>query len=208
MNSEIRITRVTGADLNRFIPEVARLRIQVFRDYPYLYDGDLDYEARYLRTYSQASGSVVVLALDGERVVGASTALPLAEETDPFKAPFIMRGYDPSQVFYLGESVLLPEYHGRGIGVRFFAERETHASMLAASPEHAFGPLRWLTFCAVERPADDPRRPPGYVPLDAFWRKRGYARQATLRTEFSWKELGETSDSPKPMVFWLKEFRG
>jgi GNAT superfamily N-acetyltransferase len=208
MNQEIRITPVTGVDLGRFIQEVAHLRIRVFRDYPYLYEGDLDYEAKYLRTYSEASGSVVILALDGERVIGASTALPLSEETDPFKAPFITQGYDPSQVFYLGESVLLPEYRGRGVGVRFFAEREAHARAWAASPDSAFGPLRWLTFCAVERPADDPQRPPGYAPLDAFWRKRGYIRQATLRTEFSWKELGQTVESPKPMVFWLKKFQG
>ncbi|HRY15854.1 MAG: GNAT family N-acetyltransferase [Candidatus Competibacteraceae bacterium] len=206
MNDEIRIACVTGADLDRFIPEVARLRITVFRDYPYLYDGDLDYEARYLRTYSQAHGSVVVLALDGERVIGASTALPLTEETDPFKAPFLAHGYDPAQVFYLGESVLLPDYRGHGVGVRFFTEREQHARALAASSNSAFGPLRWLTFCAVERPADDPRRPPDYIPLDAFWRKRGYTRQPGLRTEFSWKELGETVESPKPMVCWLKEF--
>ncbi|MCB1920102.1 MAG: GNAT family N-acetyltransferase [Candidatus Competibacteraceae bacterium] len=207
MNDEIRIACVTGANLERFIPEVARLRIQVFRDYPYLYDGDLDYEARYLRTYSQARGSVVVLALDGARIVGASTGLPLAEETDPFKAPFIAHGYDPSQVFYLGESVLLPEYRGRGIGVRFFVEREAHARALAASPDSVFGPLRWLTFCAVERPADDPRRPLDYAPLNAFWRKRGYTRQASLRTAFSWKEVGEAGESLKPMVFWLKEFQ-
>jgi len=41
----------------------------------------LDYEARYLRTYSQARGSVIVLALDVDRVVGAATAVPLREET-------------------------------------------------------------------------------------------------------------------------------
>lgn len=146
----------------------------------------------------------MVLALDGERVVGASTALPLSEETDAVKAPLLGRGYDPRQVFYLGESVLLPGYRGRGIGVRFFAEREAHAHALAESPDNPFGPLRWVAFCVVERPADDPRRPDDYRPLDAFWNKRGYRRQEHLRTQFSWKELGETAESPKPMVFWLK----
>jgi len=50
MTDAIEIVRVTGADLERWISELARLRIRVFRDWPYLYDGDADYEARYLRT--------------------------------------------------------------------------------------------------------------------------------------------------------------
>jgi GNAT superfamily N-acetyltransferase len=196
MSKPIQIKRVTGADLDDHIGELARLRIQVFRDYPYLYDGDLDYEARYLRTYSQARGSVIVLALDVDRVVGAATAVPLREETEAVQAPFIEQGYDPADVFYLGESVLLPEYRGQGIGVRFFEEREAHG--------RAFGPLRWFAFCAVERPAEDQRRPPDYRPLDRFWGNRGYRRHPALSTRFSWKEIGESEASPKPMVFWLK----
>ncbi|WP_295879249.1 GNAT family N-acetyltransferase [uncultured Thiohalocapsa sp.] len=204
MTDDLQISRVCGAALDDAIPDLAALRIRVFRDYPYLYDGDADYEAKYLATYAQARGSVVVLVRDGERIVGASTALPLVEETDEVQAPFTAAGYDPARVFYLGESVLLPEYRGRGIGVRFFDEREDHARALAADPASGFGPFDWLTFCAVERTADHPRRPPGYVPLDRFWQHRGYSRHPQLRTTFSWQEIGETAETPKPMVFWLK----
>ena len=66
-----------GEAAKPFIPSLAALRIQVFREYPYLYEGDLSYEEKYLQDYSRIPDSVVVLALDGERVVGASTALPL-----------------------------------------------------------------------------------------------------------------------------------
>ena len=204
MTDDIQITRVSGPALERAIPDLAQLRIRVFREYPYLYDGDADYEAKYLATYAQARGGVVVLVRDGERIVGASTGLPLVEETDEVQAPFTAAGYDPARVFYLGESVLLPEYRGRGIGVRFFEEREAHARDLAADPASGFGPFDWLSFCAVERAADDPRRPPGYQPLDRFWQHRGYTRHPELRTTFRWQEIGETAESPKPMVFWLR----
>lgn len=204
MTDDLHIARLSGSALEGVIADLAQLRIRVFRDYPYLYDGDADYEAKYLATYARARGGVVVLVRDGGRIVGASTALPLTEETDEVRAPFITAGYDPARVFYLGESVLLPEYRGRGIGVRFFDEREAHARGLAADPASGLGPFDWLTFCAVERAADDPRRPPGYQPLDRFWAHRGYTRHPALRTEFSWRELGETEESPKPMVFWLK----
>ena len=41
MAKDIRIERWSGPALEQFIPELARLRIEVFRDFPYLYDGDM-----------------------------------------------------------------------------------------------------------------------------------------------------------------------
>ena len=72
-------TRVlTGEALAAALEDVARLRIRVFRDFPYLYDGDADYERDYLRAY-QSPGAVVVAAMDGDRVVGAATGAPMAD---------------------------------------------------------------------------------------------------------------------------------
>ena len=200
-SSELRLLKATGNALDRYIPALADLRIGVFKEYPYLYDGNADYEARYLQTYRDAEGCIVVIVLDGDRVVGASTALPLSEETDEVKAPFLAGRYEPQGVFYLGESVLLPAYRGRGLGVRFFEEREQHARILAKQRGR---PFDWFAFCAVQRAEDDPRRPEGYAPLDRFWKKRGYRCHPELTTTFSWQELGESEETAKPITFWLK----
>lgn len=196
MSDQLRIFRSTGAALERFIPALAQLRITVFRDFPYLYDGNMDYEQRYLRTYVEAPGSVMVLVVDGDDIVGASTAVPLEYETNEIKLPFVQAGVDPRRVFYLGESVLRENYRGRGLGVRFFREREAHAREI--------GQFEHVAFCAVDRPSDHPRRPAGYTPLDAFWRKRGYEKQSQLRTTMTWRDLDEATPTPKPMTFWLK----
>lgn len=142
---------------------------------------------------------MVVLVLDGDRVVGATTGLPLDAETEEFKKPFLAHGYDPARIFYCGESVLLKEYRGRGIYPRFFAEREGHA--------RALGRFDWCSFCCVQRPADHPRRPPDYQPLDPVWSKFGYVKHPELVTTYTWKDLDEDHESPKPMVFWLKSLR-
>ena len=89
MPKDIRIERCSGAELAQYIPELARLRIEVFRDFPYLYDGNYDYEEKYLQTYIDTPDSVIVLAFDGDKVVGASTALPMRYETDELKKPFL-----------------------------------------------------------------------------------------------------------------------
>ena len=199
MSDMITIRSFTGSDVERYIPEVARLRIEVFREFPYLYDGNMAYEAKYLRTYTASPDSVVVIAFDDDQVVGASTAVPLRHETDEIKRPFLEHKIDPQSVFYLGESVLRSDYRGRGIGVRFFQEREAHA--------HRIGDFSWLAFCAVERPMNHPRRPVDYVPLDEFWNKRGYFKRPELRTTLSWQDIDEPSQTSKPMVFWLKQFK-
>lgn len=199
MTDNLHIEALTGINLERYVPDLAHLRIEVFRDFPYLYDGSLDYEAKYLQTYIQAPDSVIVIVRDGARVVGASTAVPLVHETANIQKPFIAHGYDPRTVFYLGESVLLKHYRGRGIGVRFFTEREAHAQRV--------GDFAWSAFCAVDRPPDHPRRPMDYVPLDAFWQKRGYVQHPEITTTFFWRDLDETAESEKPMTYWLKALR-
>lgn len=192
----VTLQRLTGADLRARIADLAGLRISVFRAFPYLYDGDLAYEARYLETYLKAPESALIAALDGETLVGAATALPLADETPDVIAPFPEHGFDPAEVFYFGESVLLPGYRGRGIGVAFFEEREAWARRL--------GRFRIAAFCAVERPDDHPRRPADYQPLDAFWRRRGFAPLPGMATQFSWQDLDESAESPKRMLYWIK----
>lgn len=192
----LKIQSVSGEALKDCIPALAALRIRVFREYPYLYDGDLTYEEEYLNTYVQASDSVIVLVFDGDEVVGASTAIPMANETVEFKQPFIDAGYNPDEIFYCGESILLPGYRGQGVGVAFFEQREAHAAKL--------GGFKYSCFCAVERPEDHPRRPADYKPLDSFWHKRGYQKAPELATTYRWKDLDEAEQSAKPMTFWMK----
>ena len=55
------------------------------------------------------------------------------------------------------------------------------------------------------RPADHPRRPAGYVPLDGFWRERGSRPVPGLVGTISWRDLDEPTESAKPMQFWTKQ---
>ena len=190
----IRTRVLTGGDLAAALDDVARLRIAVFRDWPYLYDGDVGYERDYLRAY-QSPGAVVVAALDGDRIVGAATGAPMADHADDFAAAFADRPEPLSDIFYCAESVLLPEYRGHGLGHAFFDAREDHARALGH---------RYSAFCSVIRPMDHPARPAAYRPLDGFWRKRGYAPLPGVIASFSWKDLGETEESRKDLQFWMR----
>lgn len=191
----VRVEVREGEELRSALAPLAELRIRVFYEFPYLYEGSEKYEEEYLELYARSPRSLVVLVWDDQHVVGASTVLPLSDAPADMQAPFVRSGIDLSVVDYFGESVLLPEYRGRGLGVRFFELREEHA--------RAHG-LPVCAFCAVNRPADHPLRPKDYVPNDAFWRRRGYEKAPELQTTLSWLDRGEPEQSPKPMTFWLK----
>lgn len=190
------VRRLDHQDAQVWFEQLAALRITVFREWPYLYDGDLAYERDYLEAYFASPNAFIAGAFDGDALIGACTASPLKDHADEFAEPFNERGFDIAHYFYLGESVLLPSYRGHGIGVEFFAVREAEARRQG---------FRNCVFCAVMRPENHPNSPAGYTPLNAFWRKRGYEKMKGLEAYFAWKDLGDRQQTSKPMAFWHKQ---
>lgn len=194
--AELEFLRRSGSGIDAFVDELAQLRIRVFRDFPYLYDGDLAYERGYLATYVDSPQSLAFLVYDGDDLVGATTALPLADEESAFSEPLVGAGFDAACVFYFGESLLLPGYRGKGLGHRFFDEREAWARRV--------GDFDYSCFCAVQRPVDHPLRPTGYVPLDAFWQRRGYTRRDDITATYRWRDIDSDHETEKRLTFWLR----
>lgn len=186
---------LTGAALDAALEDVAGLRIAVFRDWPYLYDGTMEYERSYLQWYRNSGAALLVGAFDGDRLVGAATGTPMEDHANDFAAAFANTGLALTDIFYCAESVLLTEYRGFGVGHRFFDLREDHARALGR---------RWVAFCSVIRPADHPACPPDARSNDAFWRGRGYAPMPGVVATFHWRDIGDPFDSPKPLQFWIR----
>ena len=98
------IEALKAGELASVLGALAELRINVFRDFPYLYDGSLDYEHNYLSRFSKAHGAVIVVARDGGRIVGAATGAPMMEVEPEFSAPFLAHGYDIDCLLYTSPS--------------------------------------------------------------------------------------------------------
>lgn len=175
------------------LPDLARLRITVFREWPYLYEGTLDYESRYLTHFLEEAGAVLVVARDGEQIVGAATCSPMSGQDAAFRQPFEEAGHDVARLSYFGESVLLPTYRGHGLGHRFFDAREDAARAAGADA---------ACFCAVVRPADHPLRPAGARDLGPFWRGRRYAPLDGIMAHYEWQDIDQSAETRHPMQFW------
>ena len=184
-----------GQSIRPYIPHLGRLRMTVFKEYPYLYEGELGTETDYLRTYIDCSESVLIIVKDNDRVVGASTALPLEYETIECQTPFLNANIPINEVFCFGESVLLPEYRGQGLYREFFKQRETAARNYGS---------KIVAFCAVEREKNDDRQPENYQPLDEIWHYFNYTKHPVLKTKIEWKQIGHKESSLNTMSFWIK----
>jgi GNAT superfamily N-acetyltransferase len=192
----VTVEALTGKDLQAAMDDLARLRIEVFRDYPYLYEGTLDYEANYLSVFASGRDGVIAAARDGDTIIGCATGSGLTAHHEEFARPFLKASYNIDKIFYCGESVLLPHYRGQGLGHAFFDMREAHAKKNGYTH---------CTFCAVVRPGNHPLKPQDYSPLDAFWQKRGYRKMPGLTASFSWKDIGEPHVTAHTMQFWMRD---
>ncbi len=194
--ASIEVRALRGAELEAALDDVARLRIAVFRDWPYLYDGTLDYERHYLATYRDNPGALLVGAFEQGRLIGASTSTLMEDHASEFAAPFRDLGLPLTSILYGAESVLLAPYRGIGLGHRFIDQREDHARAMGRSH---------VAFCSVVRGKDHPARPENARTNDAFWLGRGYAPLPGVLAEFAWKDLGASAESSKKLQFWMRE---
>jgi hypothetical protein len=196
--SRIKIKTYTDNAWLTYLDELAALEIEVFRSYPYLYDVTLEYEKEYLRTYAESGKSAMVLAFDGNTVVGASTCIPMTEVEEEVKSPFRNAPYPMQKVLYLGESILLKDYRKKGVGLAFYKHRERHALSLG---------MDYTAFCSIIRPKTHPLRPKNYRSLSQYWNKRGYHEHPEMKATMVWKDVGEQGESSKELIFWIKDLR-
>lgn len=197
MHTNIRIRSFTDASMTPYLPLVARLRLEVFRDYPYLRQGSLDTEREHLEKYCHCKEAIVIIVFDDSKVVGATTGIPLEMEPLAVQKPFLDKGLDPKLYYYFSDSALLKNYRRRGIGHHFFDLREQHVLKL--------GRFKHICFCTVVRPENDPLKPVDHMSLNDFWRKRGYLQHTELKCHFNWKDVGSEILTEKQMFFWVRD---
>ncbi len=175
-----------GSDIQPYVDRLAGLRLTVFREYPYLYEGTISEEQNYLKMYSMSSNSILVIARDGDKVIGMATAIPLNETSSDYWKIFSDKKIPIDAIFYLGEMVLLKEYRGKGIGSRIYHQLEKLVKER--------GLYKKITLSEVDRGGDD----------KSFWKTKGFIKHPELRVYFSWKEIGELKKTRHALVFSSK----
>ncbi len=184
-----------GEAIRPHLAGIARLRMEIFREFPYLYLGEEAYELEYLRSYADSDNAFVVLAWDGDVLAGALTGVPLQEEMPEFTAPFAHSSYALDRLFYIGELLFLPRYRGQGLGTMLFGEAEAHVRSRSS--------FSHLTCATVVRPDEHPFRPDDFIPIDGFLHRHAFERMDGVTVDLSWPEVDGVTRG-HAMQFWIR----
>lgn len=183
-----------GSAILPYVAQVAELRIEIFREFPYLYKGDMETERGYFKSYSQCLNSLFVIARENGKVVGALTGIPLADALDECWTSHSDMAID--RVYYWGDIVVQKQHRGKGLGKKLCELFEKAIKEMKS--------FEMIAFKEIIRAGNHPKRPKDYHSLDAFWQKRGYKKHPELTSSVSWKEIGSVEKVDHEMVFWLK----
>ena len=187
---------VTGAAIAVVLDSLASLRLEIFREYPYLYDGRREDELAYLKSYAEAPDACVILAHDEGAVVGAATGMPFIHEGAQMLPAIAASQYNVEKLYYVGELLLYPAYRNKGLGLQLLGQLEQQI--------HSLGRYQHLVCATVERPAAHLLQPDVYVPITRFLARTGFDLMPGVTTSFAWRETdGIRRDHP--MQFWVKE---
>lgn len=189
-----------GHMIEDYIEKIALLRLQVLLEFPFLYEGKINFEKDLLKTYSNSANSLVEMALIGDEVVGVTSCIPMSEESDEMQRMFSNQGYDNKRIFFFGESLIAKEYRSHDIYREFFRRMEEHVIDVQPASEYA-------VFGSIKRSKNHSMYTTEYKGMTDFWSGLGYKEDRKLFLEFKWKDINKKTESLKKMVFWKKKLR-
>lgn len=203
-SNNLTVEILTGKQIIPVIPEVAKLRIKMFREFPYLYEGGIkykEYEEKYLTSFIETSHALLVTLKDGNTIGGVATALPFISAGEHFVEvlqKFREQGLNPKDYFYIGDVIVLPEYQGQRFSVISVEKIENLARQWGY--KHA-------CLMTVMRDKNDPRRPKNYKDTDGIWAHLGYEKIDIIMNSVypTIQANGNVKEVPNPMRFWVKK---
>lgn len=196
----VNITLIPRDQLARYSSLLSSWRISSFRDFPYLYEGNAEYEQEYLNGFCVNPRSVMFAAYCNDETIALLSALPLESSFEIIRetgALSALCGIPCDEIFYIGEVIVHPEYQGRGIARMLMKEAEDYAA------KQGYGASCFLT---VVRDPHDPRRLAQYYDPDLIWSRLGYTL-TTITTSFDWptRQLdGTVGTMAHELVYWFK----
>jgi hypothetical protein len=187
---------LSGHEVIPYLDRLGELRIAVFSEYPYLYDGSIEAEKNYLKMYAQSKSSLVVLSKIDKKIIGFIAGLPFTESLDnDYKDSFLTEVPIEKTVFYLGEILIQIPYRRNKIGNQLFQLFEHQLKLKG---------YKKILGCTVIREANSDKQEEGFS-IEQLIISKGAAKCADLIQRIGWKEVGKDESTEHFMQYWEKE---
>jgi GNAT superfamily N-acetyltransferase len=194
---------LTQEKMEPLLPFIATLRINIFKEYPYLYDGDFKEEMDDLEHCAQLPNNALAIAYYKDIPVGFLYGIPLIEFASHFENPVIdlfkNKNLDPTTCYYFGDIIILPEHRGNHLSKELFDTLEAYAQ------KQGYNSASFIT----ESHDIHPLKPTNYKSLDPLWTSLKY-KKIGLTSYSSWKTHQPDGNIARQRHFadiWFKNFQ-
>jgi hypothetical protein len=194
----ITLKAFTGPEAFYYWQELVPLVVEVYKEYPYLYDCKM--EADWMlyfkqRTFLHSSLSNVLIIFDNEKVIGFSYSIPLNEEVEIIQHDFLKNNAITRNYLYIGDTLISPYYQGKGLIKKIIASHEEHAQKIVCSS---------LVLVAIDRPENYCSKPSDYRSLDSLWDYLGFQKNG-MKVYESWLQVDTKKVEDNVQSIWIKK---
>jgi GNAT superfamily N-acetyltransferase len=189
-NPNLLIRFLKGSEILPYQEEIAKLNIEVFKEYPYFYDGNLQEQIEFHKIYVNSPEGVAFLAEIDGHCVGVALGIPMTHFLPDYQKALTSKGIFLEGIFYLGEFIIRKDYRHQKIGYQLYEKLKAYAKTKYKN----------LLYSEVV-PTSDP--PVGYRSIQTLF--KDFSLLPNVSCEFSWKELGTNQLIPHTMVFWMQD---
>lgn len=190
----------TGESLENLRSFVVNLRITIFKEYPYLYEGNVKEENAYFDWFSKLPNTAIAVAYLDAKPIGFTSGTSFVDFDEHFQGSvdiFTKAKLEAKNYYYFPEILILPEHDNDLINYRLFEALENHAKK-----------LNYKSGCFVtEEHESHPLKPQDYKPLDYLWHLLDYTKSALI-INFSWSTIQadkSSKDKKHALIYWLKK---
>lgn len=191
--NDVRIEIFRGCEIAPYTQQIVELCNAIYREPPYLYNGEDEEYTAYIESYSQSNDAIICLAFDNEKAVGLAIATPMLKTRDLYKKTLLEHGYELDSLFYLGEFGLNSNYHNCGIEEAIYYKIE---NLVRKADAYSMICL-WEIEDLYQKNFED-------TPGHDFWNKLGFLRHREVNFEISWTNIGDSKESTHLAVYSIK----
>ncbi len=186
-----------------WIDTIATFRLTEFREFPYLYVGNLESEKKYLRSYSEIKGSALALAFSDEEVVAIATGTPLLSDVEAVPGAaeiFLQHGFVSKDFYYFGEFIVKPHFRHKGITKKLLSELTNYVKSLGYNN---------ICIMTVDREINHPLKPVDYQDSANIWEKLGFIK-TMMKIHIKWPTISldnKVEMQDNSLSFWIRDTR-